>query len=89
MKLLVLAALLATSANAQTAIGPSGGVSVDPFPITAEYQADFSKAEKCTGKPKQTEAVYLGSDAVYVEAGGKVDVLLDEYARRFMLDYCQ
>jgi len=89
MKLLVLAALLATSANAQTAIGPSGVVSVDPFPITAEYQADFSMAEKCAGKPNKAESVHVGSDAVYVTAGGKVDVLLDEYARRFMLDYCQ
>lgn len=89
MKSLFLAALLAASvAHAEEPLGPSGTTSKEPFKLTKEYEADFKTAEKCKGAPKDGGAVFEGKNAVYYQHQGAVDVYLDEYARRFAIDYC-
>ncbi len=69
-------------------LGPAGIPQTEPFQITAEYQADFASSELCGLHPKDVDAVKLGDKAVYVVNGKTVEVFLDEYARRFALDYC-
>lgn len=89
MKALVLSVLLtATVAHAEEALGPSGLPSKEPFRLTKEYEADFKSAEKCKGAPKDGGAVFEGKNAVYYQHRGAVEVYLDEFARRFALDYC-
>ena len=69
-------------------LGPAGIPQTEPFPITAEYEADYSAAELCSKHPADVDAVKLGQRAVYVIDGQSVEVFLDEFARRFALDYC-
>ncbi|PDT47335.1 hypothetical protein CO661_14225 [Sinorhizobium fredii] len=87
MRFLVFAALLAVSAQAGEPLGPSGLPSAEPFKLTSEYEADFKASTKCKGSPDGA-TVREGKSAVYVEKSGSVEVLLDEYARRFAIDYC-
>lgn len=69
-------------------LGPSGAPQTEPFLLTDEYRADYELAETCDLHPDEVDAVRLGQRAVYVVTGDNVEVLLDEYARRFALDYC-
>lgn len=69
-------------------LGPSGMVPVEPFSITADYQADFLNADPCEDRPADLELVKIGDRAVYGVTGDEVTVFLDEYARRMALDYC-
>ncbi|MDX1222690.1 hypothetical protein GOL85_13255 [Sinorhizobium medicae] len=87
MRFLVFAVLFAVSAHAGEPLGPSGLQSAEPFELTSEYEADFKSSAKCKGAPDGA-AVREGKSAVYVEKNGSVEVLLDEYARRFATDYC-
>lgn len=87
MRFLIFAALFAASAHAGEPLGPSGLPSAEPFKLTNEYAADFKASAKCAGSP-EGKTVFEGKQAVYVKAGDNVEVLLDEYARRFALDYC-
>lgn len=84
---LLAAALVAAPAFADEPLGPSGMASVEPFVLTAEYAPDYKSAEKCSGAPKNS-SVFMGKQAIYVKTGKKIEVFLDEYARRFALDYC-
>lgn len=88
MKVFVLAALIAAPAFATQPLGPAGTVPTEPFSITENYRNDFETASAC-GKAPKGSTVSVGQKAVYKKTGDKVYVLLDEYARRFVLDYCQ
>jgi hypothetical protein len=70
------------------ALGPSGAPQTEPFLLNDEYRADYAVAEVCEAKPKDADSVKIGDRAVYVVSGEKIEVMLDEYARRFALDYC-
>ena len=80
--------LFATSALAGEALGPAGIPQSDPFPLTAEYEADFQAAEVCRDHPADLDEVRNGEKAIYAVDGEAVMVLLDEFARRFSYDYC-
>lgn len=69
-------------------LGPAGIPQTEPFQLTEEYRSDYAAAEKCSGHPADVDAVKLGEKAVYVIDGKSVEVFLDEYARRFAIDYC-
>lgn len=69
-------------------LGPSGAPQTEPFQLNAAYQADYAEAETCSLHPSEADSVKIGKKAVYEVQGGTVTVLLDEFARRFALDYC-
>lgn len=69
-------------------LGPAGIPQTEPFAITPEYRADYASAELCEKHPNDVDAVKMGQKAIYVVDGKTVEVFLDEYARRFALDYC-
>lgn len=88
MRVLVLAAFVAAPAFATQPLGPAGTVPAEPFALTENYRDDFETARVCASAPRGF-IVSVGHKAVYKKKGAKIDVLLDEYARRYMLDYCQ
>lgn len=88
MRVFVLAALVAAPAYATQPLGPAGTVPTEPFALTENYRDDFETASVCSDAPKG-KVVSVGQKAVYVKHGPDVEVMLDEYARRFVLDYCQ
>jgi hypothetical protein len=71
-------------------LGPGGADQAPAFLLTDEYRADFGSAQKCALTSIDNEPVYIGQKAVYVDdkKQGGIVVLLDEYARRYALDYC-
>lgn len=69
------------------ALGPAGIPQTEPFSLTSEYSADFRASSACGNTP-DGEAISKGSKAVYGKTKAGVTVYLDEYARRFALDYC-
>lgn len=69
------------------ALGPAGIPQTEPFQMTQEYSADFFTAKTC-GKKPNGEEIFEGGKAVYGKTTSGVTVYLDEYARRFALDYC-
>lgn len=90
LRMLVVMAFAASPVSAQMMIGPSGVESREPFPlISEEYVQDFQSAKKCTKAPEGGGEVFEGDLAVYYKpATGEVEVMQDEFARRFALDYC-
>lgn len=68
-------------------LGPANIPQTEPFPITQEYSGDFSSAKTC-GKKPDGEEIFEGDKAVYGKTKRGVVVYLDEYARRFALEYC-
>lgn len=84
----LLAALVAAPVHATEPLGPAGTIPTEPFALTENYRDDFETAAICAKAPKGY-VVSVGQKAVYKKKGPEVEVLLDEYARRFMLDYCQ
>lgn len=90
MKSGLLIALIGSPALAGTVmLGPSGVPSQEPFPLTAEYQSDFDAAKKCMLAPNDGSTVMMGKRAIYQKAkSGSVTVMLDEFARRYALNYC-
>lgn len=69
-------------------LGPAGIPQTEPFPITQEYKADYAAAQECDLRPDGVDAVKEGEKAIYVVTGTKVEVFLDEFARRYAMDYC-
>lgn len=90
LRMLVVMAFVASPASAQMMLGPSGVESREPFGlITEEYVQDFQAAAKCAKAPKAGGEVFEGKLAIYYKpASGDVEVMQDEFARRFALDYC-
>lgn len=90
LRTLVVLAFAATPVSAQVMLGPSGVESREPFPlVTEEYVQDFKAATKCKAAPKDGGEVFEGELAVYYKPPvGEVEVMQDEFARRFALDYC-
>lgn len=86
--LAVLLFMLATPSLAGEPLGPAGIPQTEPFALNADYMADYRSAELCPEHPTDVDAVKMGKRAVYVIDGASVEVFLDEYARRFALDYC-
>jgi len=70
-------------------LGPSGAEQEPAFLLTDEYRPDFKASEKCAIKSADGDVVYIGKKAVYADDKKQgVVVLLDEFARRYALDYC-
>lgn len=70
-------------------LGPSAAEQKPAFLLTDEYRSDFKMAEKCALKSIDGDVVYIGKKAVYADDRKQgVVVLLDEFARRYALDYC-
>lgn len=90
LKMLVVMALAASPVSAQVMLGPSGVESREPFGlITEEYVQDYESATKCAKAPQSGGEVFEGKLAIYYKPpAGKVEVMQDEFARRFALDYC-
>lgn len=88
--LFALALLAAPAFADDRPLGPSGVPSVEPFPlITEEFENDYKAATLCKGHPKQGGKVFEGKVAIYYKpTKGDVQVMQDEYGRRFALDYC-
>lgn len=88
--LFALALLAAPAFADDRPLGPSGVPSAGPFPlITEEYENDYKAAVKCKGVPKAGGIVAEGKKAIYYKpVNGDVQVMVDEYARRYALDYC-
>ncbi len=88
--LLVVVAAAAASywVDGGAPMGLSGLPQREPFQLNSEYKADYAKAELCALHPDDVDAVKLGDEAVYVVDGKSIEVFLDEYARRFAIDYC-
>ena len=70
------------------ALGPASTVPTEPFSLTDEFKADYAASTECGLKSSRDEVVKMGEKAVYAVSNGAVTVLLDEYARRYALDYC-
>ncbi len=83
----ILTVLQAITVSAST-LGPSGAPSVEPFRITQEYRVDFIESQQCRMQSPHGK-VFVGEKALYVLEKRQVTVLLDEYARRYLLEYCQ
>jgi len=90
LRMLVVMALLASPVSAQVMLGPSGVESREPFGlVTEDYVQDFQTASKCVKAPKEGGEVFEGEMAIYYKPpSGEVEVMQDEFARRFALDYC-
>jgi hypothetical protein len=70
-------------------LGPSGLQQAPVFKLNAEYELDYLKATKCPLKSHDGEVIMIGKKAVYADDPKQgVVVLLDEFARRYALDYC-
>lgn len=89
-KIVAVAVLFAGHAFAEEPLGPSGLPTQPVFGlVTEEYVADYKAATKCAGAPKAGGVVSEGKMAIYYKpASGEVQVMQDEYAQRFALDYC-
>ena len=90
-KIVAVSALFAGHAFAEEPLGPSGGAYTQPpfGLVTEEYVADYKTSTKCDGAPKEGGVVSLGKLAVYYKPKkGDVEVMQDEYARRFAINYC-
>lgn len=82
-------AVVAAPAMAQEPLGPGGLPAIEPFPLNAEYENDYKLSNKCKDTPEDGGVVSMGNKAIYYKRpDGKVDVLVNEFARRFGLDYC-
>jgi hypothetical protein len=85
-------ALLAAPAFAQEPppLGPGGLPGYEPFPlITVDLENDYKAAKLCKGHPKRGGQVFEGEMAIYYKPPkGDVQVMTNEYARRYALDYC-
>lgn len=90
LRMLVVMALLASPASAQVMLGPSGVESREPFPlINEEYVKDYEAAKRCPLKSFEKGDVFEGQIAVYHKrTDGEVEVMQDEFARRYALNYC-
>lgn len=70
-------------------LGPSGTEQTPAFILTDEYRSDYDAAKKCPRAPRDGDTVSIGQKAVYADDPKQgVVVLLDEYARRYAIDYC-
>lgn len=90
-KIVAVAVLFAGHAFAEEPLGPSGLPTHAPFSlVTEEYVADYKASTRCNGSPEAGDVVSKGAIAIYYKPkNGEVEVLLDEYARRMLIDYCQ
>ena len=90
LRMLVGMALAASPVSAQVMLGPSGLPSREPFPlITEEYVADYEAAKLCPLKSFEDGDVYEGQLAIYHKRpDGEVEVMQEEFARRYALNYC-
>lgn len=69
-------------------LGPSGADQTPVFLLTDEYRSDFKSAKKCPLRAVEGDIVYIGKKAVYADGKQGIVVLLDEFARRYALNYC-
>lgn len=95
LKIVVLVLLAASAASAAPKVGedvgelgPAGAKQTPAFLLTDDYRLDFKSAKKCALQSSDGDIVYIGQKAVYADGSEGVVVLLDEYARRYALDYC-
>lgn len=96
LRLCVILMLSATAAASAPRIGEevgklgmSGAKQTPAFLLNDEYRSDYAHAQKCALKSHDGDVVSIGQKAVYADDPKQgIVVLLDEYARRFAIDYC-